>query len=176
MIVIRFQIWFLIKFKLQRREWVWLKLGFSHAKELWHYKYRSQGMKKRRRQLERNPKNRETQKTITKNLKKKLKKIFTKKKGRRTTCWDQPPSPAFFLIFRINQYQCQPVPSLCKYLCHQHQEKRNQLHLLIPVTPPSVELYCMLLTYQTWSSSKQDITKPRDQESCTMDIPSYQQQ
>ena len=80
MIVIRFQIWFLIKFKLQRREWVWLKLGFSHAKELWHYKYRSQGMKKRRRQLERNPKNRETQKTITKNLKKKLKKIFTKKK------------------------------------------------------------------------------------------------
>jgi hypothetical protein len=37
-------------------------------------------MKKRRRQLERNPKNRETQKTITKNLKKKLKKIFTKKK------------------------------------------------------------------------------------------------
>jgi len=35
MIVIRFQIWFLIKFKLQRREWVWLKLGFSHAKGLY---------------------------------------------------------------------------------------------------------------------------------------------
>jgi len=46
MIVIHFQIWFLIKFKLQKREWVWLKLGFSQAKGLWHYKYRSQGMKK----------------------------------------------------------------------------------------------------------------------------------
>jgi len=46
MIVIRFRIWFLIKFKLQRREWVWLKRCFSHAKGLWHYKYRSQCMHK----------------------------------------------------------------------------------------------------------------------------------
>jgi hypothetical protein len=46
MIVIRFQIWFLIKFKFQRREWVWLKLCFSHTKGLWHYKYRSQCMHK----------------------------------------------------------------------------------------------------------------------------------
>jgi len=46
MIVIRFQIWFLIKFKLQKREWVWLKLCFSHAKGLWHYKYRPQWCKR----------------------------------------------------------------------------------------------------------------------------------
>jgi hypothetical protein len=57
MIIIRFQIWFLIKFKLQRKEWVWLKLGFSHAKRLWHYKYRSQRKKKRKNREEKRGEN-----------------------------------------------------------------------------------------------------------------------
>jgi len=40
-----------------------LKLGFSQAKGLWHYKYRSQGIKKKKKEkergLERNPKREE---------------------------------------------------------------------------------------------------------------------
>jgi len=76
MIVIRFQIWFLIKFKLQRREWVWLKLCFSHAKGLLYYKYRSQCMHKKRAEktqeeaITRNP----TKKINKKNKKRHLQK------------------------------------------------------------------------------------------------------
>jgi hypothetical protein len=55
MIVIRFQIWLLIKFKLQRREWVWLKLCFSHAMRLLYYKYISQGMHKREGTITKKP-------------------------------------------------------------------------------------------------------------------------
>jgi hypothetical protein len=74
MIVICLQIWFLIKFKLQKREWVWLKLGFSHVKGLWQYKYRSQGKEGRRLKGE-NPRRSPLPKTL-----KKKKKIFTTKK------------------------------------------------------------------------------------------------
>ena len=94
MIVIRFQIWFLIKFKLQRREWVWLKLDFSHAKGLWHYKYRSQGMKKRGR-LERKTLKEETlEEAITRNRKREKHK---QRRGRRTLYKPPPPSTLFFL-------------------------------------------------------------------------------
>jgi len=52
-----------------------LKLDFSHAKGLWHHKYRSQDIKEKKKRLKRNTKNGETQKKITKNLKKlKIKK------------------------------------------------------------------------------------------------------
>jgi len=64
MIVIYFQIWFLIKFKLQRREWVWLKLYFIHAIRLLHYKYISWCMKKRRKKERKNPR----KKIILRNL------------------------------------------------------------------------------------------------------------
>jgi hypothetical protein len=65
MIVICLQIWFLIKFKLQKREWVWLKLGFSHVKGLWQYKYRSQGKEGRRLKGE-NPRRSPLPKTLKK--------------------------------------------------------------------------------------------------------------
>jgi len=72
MIIIRVQIWFLIKFKLQKKEWIWLKLGFSHAKGLWHYKYRSQGMKE---DTQKKPQ----EKAITRNLQKNKKDIYKKR-------------------------------------------------------------------------------------------------
>jgi hypothetical protein len=45
-----------------------LKLGFSHAKGLWHYKYRSRGKKKRGRIKEKTQ-----EKAIAETLQKKIK-------------------------------------------------------------------------------------------------------
>jgi len=58
-----------------------LKLDFSHAKELLHYKYRSQCMQKGKRESK---KKKPQEKAITRNPTKKInkKKTFTKKKGR----------------------------------------------------------------------------------------------
>jgi len=93
MIVIHFQIWFLIKFKLQKREWVWLKLCFSHAKGLWHYKYRSQWCKRRGR-LERNPKRRDpNRKPLPETLKE---RNIYKKKGAANPILAAAPLNPFF--------------------------------------------------------------------------------
>jgi len=55
-----------------------LKLGFSHAKGLWHYKYISQGMKKKGEDKRKKPRKRPLQKPYKKNKKRHLQK----KKGR----------------------------------------------------------------------------------------------
>jgi len=89
MIVIRFQIWFLIKFKLQKKEWIWLKLCFSHAKGLWHYKYRSQYMQKK-----------EEDDIEKKNKGENPKKKKTKNRGRRD--WKEEEKESIL----------QPVPAL----------------------------------------------------------------
>jgi len=93
MILICFQIWFLIKFKLQRREWVWLKLGFSQANGLLHYKYWSQCMQKEGRLERKTLKEKTPEEAITRNPKREK----HKKKGTTNPILPAAPlNPPFF--------------------------------------------------------------------------------
>jgi hypothetical protein len=78
-----------------------LKLGFSQAKGIWHYKYRSQGGEKKGGRLEK--KNLKDKKNSGEDHyqkpKKKKKKDLQKEKGRcRNLEWQPlPPPPSFFV-------------------------------------------------------------------------------
>jgi len=117
MIVIRFQIWFLIKFKFQRREWVWLKLCFSHTKRLWHYKYRSQCMHKGGRRYKEKKQSRKIGET-TKVKKQRREKKKTRIEGGETE--ERRRRRAFFsrclhccLHFHLRLHQVKSSSSLC---------------------------------------------------------------
>jgi hypothetical protein len=77
-----------------KREWVWLKLCFSHAKGLWHYKYKSQYMQKR------------GEDDIEKKNKGENPKKKTKNKGRRD--WKEEEKESIL----------QPVPALLPLPSH----------------------------------------------------------